>query len=361
MKSQAAETYQRGGHRGLDPFGYRTIRLPNGIVQKPRTLEVVPQEAYAVHRIVNMAATTSHKAIAHILTAEGVLNPSGGRWTQHSVKDITRRGELYLGYVVRGRGDKSDGKRIKGTHQPIITEEEWRAMVDGLQRRTHGRVQLASVYRCYPLSGVFRCGLCGGTMSGQYNFSRDRAHPGRRNYICRNCSAEPRQRSVDADAADLAVRQRIAAAVLSDPDLDEMRDMLAARNGAPADNGRAMRDTIDEQIRRLDKMYLRLHIDEADYESQRRDLERDRSALPTDNGLDAFDVRRVEFLGLAEAVLWMTPELLKEAIGGLCEAIYTDERGVGAIIWTRPARPFFNETVLRELRPRTDSNRRRAP
>ena len=60
-----------------------------------------------------------------------------------------------------------------------------------------------------------------------------------------------------------------------------------------------------------------------------------------------------------------TKDKLQELVAMIVERVETKEQRVAQVIWSPPARPFFQDsavgaTALSE-RPRTDSNRRRQP
>jgi hypothetical protein len=67
MASQRRAIFEAGGHRGLDPFGYRTIP---GV--RPRTLEIVEEEAGVVRRIWAALAMHSTEAINERLNRDDV-------------------------------------------------------------------------------------------------------------------------------------------------------------------------------------------------------------------------------------------------------------------------------------------------
>jgi DNA invertase Pin-like site-specific DNA recombinase len=52
MVAMMRRTFEDGGHRGNDPFGYQTAaRDAEGKVTHPRMLEPVPEEAEVVRRV----------------------------------------------------------------------------------------------------------------------------------------------------------------------------------------------------------------------------------------------------------------------------------------------------------------------
>ena len=59
MVAQARQIFERGGHRGNDPFGYETVRDEKYRPIRPRTLAIVPEEAEVVRRVFALLATAS--------------------------------------------------------------------------------------------------------------------------------------------------------------------------------------------------------------------------------------------------------------------------------------------------------------
>ena len=84
--------------------------------------------------------------------------------------------------------------------------------------------------------------------------------------------------------------------------------------------------------------------------------------LPDPDKLVAFDRNRRIMVTMSENIEQATRPQLQELMQLLVERVTAKDRSVDAksIEWTPPARPFFGEGELR-WRPRTDSNRRRAP
>lgn len=103
MSGMQHRLFEDGRHRGHDPFGYRSNRDAAGNLVHPRELVVVPEEAEVVRRVWAELEHHSLIEVADLLNREGVPR-RGGLWTRDAVKDISRRGRMYLGYVVEKRG-----------------------------------------------------------------------------------------------------------------------------------------------------------------------------------------------------------------------------------------------------------------
>ena len=68
---------------------------------------------------------------------------------------------------------------------------------------------------------------------------------------------------------------------------------------------------------------------------------------------------RVQSLG--DELAAATPEVIQSIVAMLVERVETRDRQDVGSVPTGPAQPFFDSALLSPWRPRTDSNRRRAP
>lgn len=169
-------------------FGYKTVATDGG-----KRLVIDTDEAETVRRIFTMyAGGISLKHIARQLNAEGVASPKlqKGRWSRSwctsSVRVILKN-ERYRGKLIWNKTQKlrvpGTGRRIKrlrpesewvtldAPHLRIVPEDLWL----GVQRRFHivhtlwgreGKPGLAGQQRkIYLLSGLLKCGNCGGSVT----------------------------------------------------------------------------------------------------------------------------------------------------------------------------------------------------
>src|SRR3972149_623136 len=67
--------------------------------------------------------------VADLPNREGV--PHRGVWTREAVKDIARRGRMYLGFVV----EKRSRDERPGRHEPILTEPEYQRTIAAVAGR----------------------------------------------------------------------------------------------------------------------------------------------------------------------------------------------------------------------------------
>ncbi len=111
-----------------------------------------PALAEAYRRYVTGA---SFHALVRWLNTEGVPTLSGGLWSDHTLRRVMDSG-FAAGEIVWNEA------RYPGAHEPLIDADLWQAYRD---RREARRAVPARVKRSrYLLSGLVRCGHCGGAM-----------------------------------------------------------------------------------------------------------------------------------------------------------------------------------------------------
>ncbi|MQW94112.1 recombinase family protein [Sinorhizobium fredii] len=170
---------------GGKAYGYRPDPLNKG------KLIIVKEEADIVRRIFEeFAEGSSPRAIAHRLAAENVPPPRGCVWSGNAIYGWAERGSgilrnrLYAGEIVWNKirmvKDPDTGKRISRANPP----EEWQrhkvpelqivdrelfervqVMIKPKERDHAERVRMRRPQRL--LSGLLRCGACGGGMSAK--------------------------------------------------------------------------------------------------------------------------------------------------------------------------------------------------
>ncbi|KZE34150.1 recombinase family protein, partial [Chelatococcus daeguensis] len=176
-----AGVVRSGRSAGGRSYGYRPV------LGKPGELEIVPDEAAVVLRIFeDYVGGMSPRDIAHRLNREGVAPPRGAKWNASTINGNLARGHgmilnpLFAGRIVWNRTvmvrDPDTGRRVPrprpesewqsvdAPHLRIVPQDLWEAAQD----RKHGRSRGAGrtlVRTKRLLSGLIRCGHCGGGMS----------------------------------------------------------------------------------------------------------------------------------------------------------------------------------------------------
>lgn len=168
-----------GASAGGLPYGYRVAGTGQRVI--------VPAEAEVVRRIFNdFTAGTTPRQIAHALNAEHVPSARGSTWAATAIRGDARRGigilanPIYAGRQIWNRSrwvkHPDTGRRVRQERPEsewiiqerpdlaIVTAEQWEAA----QRRMRGVSITRAVQPGRPprhlLSGVLRCGSCGGPL-----------------------------------------------------------------------------------------------------------------------------------------------------------------------------------------------------
>jgi site-specific DNA recombinase len=348
MSGMLHRTFEDGRHRGHDPYGYRSERDEHGQLVHPRQLVPVPEEAEVVRRIWRELQHRSFEAVPRLLNAEGIRTREGHVWTRDAVKDIWRRGRVYLGYVVEKRGlDERPGH-----HEPILDEETYRATLAAVRARTRAGNK-PRPFRDYPLRGVIVC-RCGCRMRGEARVQRGGE---RRYYRCPRAGqqivqlfdAKPavcHERLVPADAAEKTVLNAISRGVLPADVIEAARDELRQRLAVPHDSLTArQRERLKQRLEQLRKQHEWADISDEDYRAKRAETLEELALLPDSDKLVAFDRNRRIMTSMAANVSAATSAQQGELVQMLVERVVASGGKVSErdITWTPPARPFFAE------------------
>jgi DNA invertase Pin-like site-specific DNA recombinase len=329
MTGMQRRLFEDGRHRGHDPLGYRGLRDAGGNLVHPRQLVVVPEEAAIVRRVWHELAQRSLAEVAELLNREGV--PHRGVWTREAVKDIARRGRMYLGFVVEKRGrDERPGR-----HEPILTEAEYKRTTAAIASRT--RVgNKPRPFRQYVLRGLLYC-TCGTRMRGEAHLQRGTE---RRYYRCPTLGC--RARRCPADGIEEEVLASIAGGVLPQAVIDAARTELRRRLETPevavAGRQRARLITRLEQLR---KQHAWGDLTDAAYQAERDAARAALAELPDGDRILAFDAYRARILALPDAITAASGARREKLCRIVVERVVVRDRQLETIDWTPPARPFF--------------------
>jgi len=173
---------------GGNSYGYAIVRrlLADGSVTTGER-ELEPEQADTVRRIFQMYADgMAPRKIAAILNAEGVSSPRGALWNASTINGSRQRrngilnNELYIGTITYNRQrfvkDPETGKRVSRlnpehewvkTDVPdlrIIDDETWNK-VQTIKSRYSSRTGNKRQTTKRLLTGLVKCGSCGGSMT----------------------------------------------------------------------------------------------------------------------------------------------------------------------------------------------------
>lgn len=219
-------------------YGYRNA---NRIDEQGKALrglrEIHPEQAETVRRIYRLYADgMSTRRIAALLNREGIPGPRGGAWGSNTINGHRGRrngilnNELYRGRLVYGRQkfirDPDTGKRQARPVPPadwlVKDVPELRIVDDALWNRVQTRRQAGqdrrrnpAAHTPLPLTGLVRCGVCGGTMT-IFRERRYGCNAHREKGTCGN------PRGIDAAVIENRVIPLLSRSVLEELDLPEL-------------------------------------------------------------------------------------------------------------------------------------------
>ena len=151
------------------PFGHRAFGW-----NQDGTLH--EEEAPIAREVIeDLLAGATLRSIASDLNARGVLTAQGGEWNHRTVRQWVTNPRL-VGWRTRHREVVRDasGKPVQGLWEPLVDVETWEG-VNGRLRGLRGRSRgMREGSQRYLLSGLLRCGTCGGHMSA--NRRSERTH-----------------------------------------------------------------------------------------------------------------------------------------------------------------------------------------
>ncbi len=174
-----SENVKRGNRRKLEqgvlpnmaPLGYRNDRQTKTIVPDPRTFPYVQK----IWRLM-LEGTHNPRRIRDISEFEwGFRTPklrrSGGKPLAHSTIYNLLSNRFYAGIIDWG------GKSYKGSHESMISLEEFETVQALLDRPTRARPKKHR----FPYTGLIRCGTCGSaitaeTKTNRYGYSYEYYH-----------------------------------------------------------------------------------------------------------------------------------------------------------------------------------------
>ena len=184
VSANMARVVEKGVHAARAPFGLRRVYEGRDNVR----WELDPVEAPVVREMYRLAVEENlgYKRIGDRLTEQG-HRARGGRpiaafTVQRILCDEALVGTLTYGKRPRKGNPQRDVVRVPDFFPAIFTRDEWDKLQERLEiRRESSRGQTHS--SPYLLSGIVRCGDCGGPMVGKVG-SQWKKQKKYRNYYC---------------------------------------------------------------------------------------------------------------------------------------------------------------------------------
>ncbi|MFC1674611.1 recombinase family protein [Candidatus Omnitrophota bacterium] len=150
---------------GQPPYGYDV---------KDKNLVPNKEQADILNQMFRMfPEKKSFRSIVHWLNKQGYTTKRGTSFAQSTIRRYLTN-PIYRGYFTYGKRagnskkvlPKEEWLTIKGSFEPIISEELFDQVQAIIRQRDYVRQDLTG--EVYLLSGLIRCGQCGGRMAGSY-------------------------------------------------------------------------------------------------------------------------------------------------------------------------------------------------
>ncbi|MBN8253581.1 recombinase family protein [Priestia flexa] len=167
---------------GMAPYGYKIVE---------KKLVINDKEKAVVQEIFQQTTTFGFYTLAKHLTNKGFSTRKGGEWHVDSVRDIANN-PVYAGYLTFNQSSKDYKKPpreqtlYEGSHEPIISKDEFWALQDLLDKRRNGGGKKHTSN--YYFSTLLKCARCGHSLSGHKS-------AGKKTYRCsgkkagKNCTS----------------------------------------------------------------------------------------------------------------------------------------------------------------------------
>lgn len=343
---------KEGRHVSKPPLGYDLT---------DKSLVVNVPEAALVRRVYAMyLAGKGTRAIAVSLNREGVRTKSGSEWTDFAVSYVLAN-PIYAGRVGWGRivqhgkrrntgRDNASSEGVveaKGTHQAIIDENTWRAVQDRRAlRHKPGRIPTGQ----HALSGVARCGLCGGSMHGfvQRRYRGGEPLPGQERpyYRCSNRNHKENCRLPYMAAAELEAKVLACLGALGDRATllsvatEFLHDIEAGAAPGRMTELRAGLQRLDRRRHRVDWLYEDGEISKTEWREKAAEIRRQQASMRAE--LEALAPRVPEIVDAADVadalgdlpLVWRTlaPEERKVVMQGLVARVIVHQDGSVTVI-----------------------------
>ena len=186
VRANMSKAVSKGVHVGRPPFGLQPVKDIKGNKIEVRW-ELHAEEASLVREMRRLAVEENlgFKAIADRLTAQGHRAHEGRPFAAFTIQRILNNpaimGNMVFGSKPRKGNAQMELVEIPGFFPAILSSDGWQELQERLAiRRENPRGKAHS--SDYLLSGMARCGHCGGPMVGKVGA----AHKGKRyrNYYC---------------------------------------------------------------------------------------------------------------------------------------------------------------------------------
>ena len=261
IRKSKREKFELGLHIGDVPFGYR-----KGTTNKD-PLQPIPDETTAIREAFrDRASGAGYSEIARRWNAQG-LTPRSKQgntlFTASAVQSVLEN-DFYAGFI------RHKDERRPGTHEAIITEEEF------LAAQARVRRQPSRAIEPWLLSGMAICAICGGPIwqhrgGTKHGYAYYREASQRRERPCPISGALWAREAAETKIHELVKSMAFDTAWLAEVDRE-------ARRIPRQDDG--TRDKLIARKKRAMKLYLADDMDESEWSEVKRSIDEQLARLP---------------------------------------------------------------------------------
>ncbi len=262
VRANMSNAVSKGVHVGRHPFGLQPIKDVNGSKIEVHW-ELHPEEASVVQEMRRLAVEENlgFKAIADRITAMGSRAHGGRPFAAYTVQKILTNpaimGTLVFGRKPRKGNPQMELVEIPGFFPAIVSVEEWEELQERLSIRRENPKGKAHSSE-YLLSGIARCGHCGGPMTGKVGAERKGKRY--RNYYCSRAIRSRGLCSVYNGHSAPKLEKVILEYLEQFSDLDKVRDYLAAAERTEIEKREAELQHVEKRLADSDPQFLQ-HLD----------------------------------------------------------------------------------------------------
>lgn len=251
LKEVASRGFSTGG---AAPYGFKLVKAADGATERSK-LDIDEKQAPIVREIFTRYLNgQGAKTIAADLNARGIKSPKGGGWWTSVILKLLGN-EKYTGAMIY---HDEHGRKIvcENAHPAIIDKETFRKVQVLRKQRAH--TPAAVLGSTHLLSGLVKCGLCGGSMTSingkgrkpkQY---RCKAYHDQGTAVCKGIY-------VRADRLDNAVLNLIKKVVLEEDTIEHLADEINRALEESTAEKRSMIQALEEELKDLRARRTRLY------------------------------------------------------------------------------------------------------
>lgn len=274
------QKFEKGGVNGVPPLGYRRY---HGLPGDPKngSLIIDEQGRRTVRAIVELYHIGQQSAASIAMRLNATLDEHGQPLyrtrlglplTKGSVEEVLRN-RVYTGVTVWQPGTPDEEIR-PGSHEPIITHDEWEA-IERIRARRSTRRGRRPVGRVYPLSGPARCFECRASFAGDTGGRRGKRRL--RHSISVTCA---NRRSFAAEEAESQMAQLLTKRFCLPQDWQRVYLHAVAKTPeTDSTDGEAERRRLERARENLKSLFVWGDIGEAQYRRQREEIGRQFAAV----------------------------------------------------------------------------------